>query len=272
MPILFFVLSGFVIAFTTAAKQRGAIDYTKARMARLYSVVVPALLVTLLCDAVGRSINPGAYDGWWFNGGSLLEQVLRALTFSSQVGGENIRIGTNGPFWSVAYEAWYYAAFGIAMFARGWRRVALLLLVMIVAGLPIALLAPCWLMGVALHRLTTRTDFSHIQPTIAWLLVLVPWAIYVLWLAMGLDRAYHPDDRRRAHALYRIRPQIERAHPRQIAIGKARIGNVRDQHEQRRTEPQGIEIYRKAAGHARAPWRDRRRSRSNSAISSKGTR
>ncbi len=184
--ILFFVLSGFVIAYTTDAKQRTGASYAKARMARLYSVVIPALAVTLICDLIGRSINPAAYDGWWYNGQAVWEQVFRALTFSSQAAGENIRIGTNGPFWSVAYEAWYYAAFGIAVFLRGWLRIGLLAVVIALAGLPILLLAPCWLAGVAVQAWTARMDTSRITPTLAWSLAVGPWLVYALWQATDL--------------------------------------------------------------------------------------
>ena len=179
--ILFFVLSGFVIAYTTDAKSRTGASYAQARLARLYSVVIPALIVTFLCDWIGRSINPAAYDGWWYNGDALFEQLWRALTLSSQAGGESIRFGTNGPFWSVAYEAWYYAAFGIAVFARGWMRFVLLALVIWLAGLPILLLAPCWLAGVAVQSIVARTDLSSIKPGIAWSMALAPWLVYAAW-------------------------------------------------------------------------------------------
>lgn len=186
--ILFFVLSGFVIAYTTDAKNRTGASYAHARLARLYSVVVPALVVTLLCDLLGRSINPAAYQGWWYNGDDILEQIWRALTFSSQAGAENIRIGTNGPFWSVAYEAWYYAAFGIAVFARGWTRIALLALVLALAGLPILLLAPCWLAGVGLQRMLAQIDVTQIRPNTAWFIAIGPWLTYAFWLAIDLPQ------------------------------------------------------------------------------------
>lgn len=184
--ILFFVLSGFVIAYTTDAKNRTGADYAKARMARLYSVAIPAIIFTLLVDAIGRSINPAAYDGWWYNGTNVAEQLWRALTFSTQAAGEHIRLGTNGPFWSVAYEAWYYLAFGIAVFTRGVKRVGLLLAVTLLAGLPILMLAPCWLAGVVLQHFTARNDFSAFSPRVAWAFALGPWFVYAAWLAVDL--------------------------------------------------------------------------------------
>ena len=42
----FFVLSGFVIAYVTARRERDGLSFTISRIARLYSVVIPALLLT----------------------------------------------------------------------------------------------------------------------------------------------------------------------------------------------------------------------------------
>jgi len=186
--ILFFVLSGFVIAYTTDAKNRAGADYAKARVARLYSVVIPAIVFTLLCDVLGRWINPGAYAGWWFNGEGTGQQIWRALTFSTHAAGDTIRVGTNGPFWSVAYEAWYYLAFGIGVFARGWKRLAMLAVTVVIAGIPILLLAPCWLAGVALQRVTTRSDLPAISTGTAWAMAVMPWAAYAMWLATDLPQ------------------------------------------------------------------------------------
>ena len=56
--IVFFVLSGFVIAFTTFTRQRGAQAFAEARLARLYSVVIPALILTFLLDTAGAHLFP----------------------------------------------------------------------------------------------------------------------------------------------------------------------------------------------------------------------
>ena len=186
--ILFFVLSGFVIAYTTDAKRRTGEEYAKARLARLYSVAIPAIVFTVLCDALGVWINPAAYDGWWFNAEGQAGQFWRALTFSTQALGQDIRLGTNGPFWSVAYEAWYYLAFGIAVFTRGITRISLLGVTLLVAGLPIVLLAPCWLAGVGLQRFTSRPEFLTLTPRMAWTLAIGPWLVYAAWLAMELPQ------------------------------------------------------------------------------------
>ncbi|MEP1144503.1 MAG: acyltransferase [Henriciella sp.] len=184
--VLFFVLSGFVIAYTTLAKRRTGATYAKARMSRLYSVLIPALVVTVLCDYVGRTINPEAYAGWWYNGEAVLHQLSRALTFTTQAAGDTLRVGTNGPFWSVAYEAWYYAAFGVAIFMRGWARIAVLAVMAVFAGLSILLLAPCWLAGMALYKMATGSEAVTLNARAAWMLAIGPWVVYAIFLAVDL--------------------------------------------------------------------------------------
>ena len=88
--VLFFVLSGFVIAYTTFARNRGAAVYAEARLARLYSVIIPALVFTFVIDTLGAQLMPHAYEGWWYNAEDPAGQVLRALTFTTHAYGLTI--------------------------------------------------------------------------------------------------------------------------------------------------------------------------------------
>ena len=55
--ILFFVLSGYVIAYTAYERDRSLAKFAFARFTSLYSVVIPAILITLALDYLGsRSI------------------------------------------------------------------------------------------------------------------------------------------------------------------------------------------------------------------------
>src|SRR5438309_938443 len=56
--IVFFVLSGFVIAFVTDTKEKTWVSYSASRISRIYSVAVPAILLTILLDALGRHLYP----------------------------------------------------------------------------------------------------------------------------------------------------------------------------------------------------------------------
>ena len=84
--VLFFVLSGLVIAYTTDAKRSGASGdmsrYLVSRFSRLYSVVLPAIVLGLLLDAWGNAIDQRAYDGWWHAGDRPVWRAITSLLFA----------------------------------------------------------------------------------------------------------------------------------------------------------------------------------------------
>jgi len=190
--ILFFVLSGFVIAWTTFQNRRSAQSFTLARFTRLYSVVIPALLITILLDQLGSQLFPERYDGWWYNALPPAEHLLRGLSFSTQISYTELRLGTNGPFWSVAYEAWYYLAFGLAVYLKGFRKWLALALVAFIAGPRILLLAPCWLMGVGLYKFIETRPHTALSKTAALICFIAPWLIYVAFLMLDTPKALEP--------------------------------------------------------------------------------
>lgn len=181
--IIFFVISGFVIAYTAREKDKGAARYTFARATRLYSVVVPAILATLLFDYLGAHIDPAAYDGWWWNPAPAWEVLLRTLSFSTEWGASGFRPGTNGPFWSLSYETGYYLLFGAALFLSGWSRIVVLALLLVLVGVKPLLLMPAWLLGVWLYH---RGGATAHRPALALALFLVPLGAYVAALALHL--------------------------------------------------------------------------------------
>jgi peptidoglycan/LPS O-acetylase OafA/YrhL len=148
--IVFFVLSGYVIAHTTRDSSRDARQYTVARLSRLYSVVVPALMLTALFWVVGRGLEPEVYAGYerahpWL-------RFAASAVFMNEVWFLEVSPPTNTPFWSLGYEAWYYVFFGIVVFVRSrrmkWLAVAAGALV---AGPNVLMLLPVWLLGVAAY-------------------------------------------------------------------------------------------------------------------------
>ena len=117
--MVFFVLSGFVIAHVTHEKERTAGAYAASRLARLWSVAVPALIITVLLDQWGATLDPAAYAQWWYQGDDPLWRALRALSFTNELWFTSVRPFSNGPWWSLGYEAIYYAIFGALFFLRG---------------------------------------------------------------------------------------------------------------------------------------------------------
>ncbi len=50
--VLFFVLSGYVIGYTTKLNNRGLIQFAVARLSRLYSMVFPALIFSFFIKCI----------------------------------------------------------------------------------------------------------------------------------------------------------------------------------------------------------------------------
>ncbi|MCX7567993.1 acyltransferase [Sulfitobacter sp. F26169L] len=146
--IVFFVISGLVIAYA-AGRDNKLSTYTFNRATRLLSVLVPALLLTFAFDQIGRNIGPEAYNTGFYNPLPLGEMLLRGVTMSNEWGAfDRVRLGTNGPLWSLSYEAAYYILFAAAFFLTGARRMAALVVIAMLVGPRVFLLMPAWLMGV----------------------------------------------------------------------------------------------------------------------------
>ena len=148
--IIFFVLSGFVIAHATA-RQKDFRSYAIARLSRLYSVVMPALALTIILQTIGTALNADYYQGS-SRGSDALRYGISAL-FLQETWTFSASPPTNSPLWSLGYEFWYYAIFGAAIFIRPlpWRITAVTLL-MLVVGPKVLLLMPIWIAGVAAYR------------------------------------------------------------------------------------------------------------------------
>lgn len=175
----FFVLSGFVIAHVHATRERDARRYAISRLARLYSVVVPALLLTVALDAAGRALNPAAYTAaWGFVPATEGWRLPAALLFLHEAWGVHLQPGSNAAYWSLGYEAPYYLGFGLAVFLRGWVRVAALAALALLVGPGILASAPVWLAGVAAYHALPRLRWSARQGLGAMGLALTGWLLY----------------------------------------------------------------------------------------------
>ena len=182
--VVFFVLSGLVVAFAAETKDRGARQYAFARATRILSVALPALLLGFVLDRTGAAIAPANYANQFYFQMPLPEMLLRGLSFSNEWGWAPARLGTNGPYWSLSYEVGYYALFGVVLYASGYRRIALLCLGAVVLGPAILLLSPCWVAGVLLWR--RREQIAGIPLARAWALALLPVGFYATALFVDL--------------------------------------------------------------------------------------
>ncbi|MBT0668358.1 acyltransferase [Novosphingobium profundi] len=163
--MVFFVLSGFWISSTVDRKMHRPDfwpSYLVDRIVRLEVVVIPALVIGGLLDAIGAfGLHGPLYTG---NSGAQTMTYAVASRLQPQVFFGNIlflqtlaveTFGSNGPLWSLANEFWYYMWYPALMILAVRRRVSLLLASLLVAVLwPKLLLGfAVWLMGSALYRL-----------------------------------------------------------------------------------------------------------------------
>ncbi|WP_288130671.1 acyltransferase [Microbulbifer sp.] len=182
--IVFFVLSGLLIAHVASKSRGGLTQFSFDRITRLVSVALPALILGFALDRLGAFISPEGYDFWYYNPLSLTETLLRGLTFSNEWTGMVTRLGTNGPYWSLSYEAAYYALFAVSFYLRGARRALLLTAGLLIFGPNVLLLMPTWLMGAALYAFIKSGNTVGRTASLA--LSTVPIAIYATALATDL--------------------------------------------------------------------------------------
>lgn len=143
--LIFFVLSGLVIATTAGKAGSSLTSYAIARAARILPVALPAILFSVGVE-------------WYVTSGQLHDltpwQVLRNALFSGLFLSESFGTGLPGnpPFWSLCYEVWFYLLFGAAFYLRGRGRLICFALLAALAGPNVLLLLPAWLAGVWVAR------------------------------------------------------------------------------------------------------------------------
>ncbi len=144
---LFFVLSGYLIAFSIKGhRRRTATDYALARLSRLYSVVAPAVILTALLLLIGMQTHNAFYQ--WLTRGHDGLRLLFAACFLQELWFLSASPPTNAPLWSLGFEFWYYALFGVWIYGRHCRAGRCLLAgLLLFVGPKILLLFPVWVMG-----------------------------------------------------------------------------------------------------------------------------
>lgn len=159
---IFFVLSGFVIAHVVRRREASAAEFAAGRISRLYSVIVPALVLTALLDAAGTVIAPGVYAATPLDGPpAALPAYLASLALVNEwklFGPIAFMPGSNLPYWSLSFEATYYLIAGLLLFARRGPALAASALLLLLAGPTIAALFPLWLLGFGVYRWRDRTS------------------------------------------------------------------------------------------------------------------
>lgn len=195
--IVFFVLSGFVIAYITDTKENNWASYLSSRISRVYSVALPAIILTITLDAIGRNIHPELYD---YPFDKFILRATTSLLLLNETWFFSITSFSNVPYWSICYESWYYVAFAIFTFCPRNVGYPALTILIILLGPKIILLAPIWLSGVLLYRCKTLNSVSR---PVAWIMfygstigiVLFHYAdiheIISIWLKSTIGHEWH---------------------------------------------------------------------------------
>ena len=182
--VMFFVLSGCVIAYTVEARDRDIRTYAANRLARLWSVAWPALLLTALADAAVSAIAPGRYTLYPYD-----EAPLRLAVnafFLNQIWFLDLAPFSKSPFWSLGFEFWYYALFAAWCYCRGKQRIFALVGLALGVGPKILLLLPVWLLGVLVYRCR-----PHGSKLLGGALCIGSLAFYLLYRASPLSQALY---------------------------------------------------------------------------------
>lgn len=177
--MIFFVLSGYLVGGSVwqqiSVGRWSWKKYAVRRLARLWVVLGPALLLTAGWDTLGKALGgTGGYAGEFFSAHSsgpspglpanhtwtaALGNFFFLQTIATDV------FGSNGPLWSLANEFWYYVLFPLAVWAvkgAGFRAVSLGLLAALLWFLPGALVqaGAIWLLGVAAYLLSRHAPMA----------------------------------------------------------------------------------------------------------------
>ncbi len=162
--LVFFVLSGFVIGHSVDTSHDDLRKFVIKRVARIYSVAVPALFLTIGLDAIRQSWHAGA-SAFLFNlfNRHVAVEIISGLLFTTEFWSWHFEIGSNGAYWSLGYEIWYYAAFAALYFGRRIWGIILASGLMLMTGPQVALFFLIWLIGLGSYYASAKIHIGKIQ-------------------------------------------------------------------------------------------------------------
>lgn len=147
--LIFFILSGFLIAYTIDRKQPTFQRYFIDRFTRIYSGFIPAILFVALIDGLvivttKKYEHTAAYNLLHFVGNLLMLQKFPLIDDLCKDCLDNF--GSGIPFWTLAVEWWLYCLYGYLLL--GFRKNK-------------------WYVSVPLLLLFVISPFHHVKTNIA---------------------------------------------------------------------------------------------------------
>lgn len=169
---VFFVLSGFVIRSVTCRRPATLSHYLGDRASRIYSVAIPALLLTLAVHYVAQTYPPSRYAFW--HNAHPLRVVMLNLVFCGEIWGHIRRPLSDGPYWSISYEVAYYLLYGCFFYLSGKKKWLFVLAIALFFGPRVLFLAPLWIAGCIVHDCYQRwNEEGTTQKYLTWMSVAV---------------------------------------------------------------------------------------------------
>jgi peptidoglycan/LPS O-acetylase OafA/YrhL len=157
--MIFFVLSGYVISYVAVEREFRLVDFATSRIARVYSVVLPALALTVGVDLLFLWVSPHYNTNELISGIPLYQYekfpryLLMDVFFGNNIWDLRLTAFSNGVYWSMCFEVYYYVIFAIAFYLRGVRRTILLLAALLAIGPWPLLHFQLWLFGCGVYWL-----------------------------------------------------------------------------------------------------------------------
>lgn len=179
--VVFFVLSGYVVAYATDRKCRQGVyqfrDYFLDRWSRIYSVLLAAVGFTLALDGIGSMLNSAYANPALIPQNGFVLRLIANLLGLQGIWGHRIQLGSNPALWSVGYEFIYYLLFGVLffraqLFRRTWIGVAIVVVILGLVGWKMAVYFGVWLTGAAAYY-GSRSRVVSQRPISAWLVVAI---------------------------------------------------------------------------------------------------
>lgn len=158
---IFFVLSGYLVGGQVIREARSDMfkwrNYLIKRVSRLWTVLLPGLLLTALADIIAHRIGDTSNLNYGPTG-----PVYFLCNFAFLQQSRCPPYGSNESLWSLAYEFWFYVLFaaGTVVFydvaRRRWMQGAIGLLIFLgglgLFGADVFRLLPSWLIGVLISN------------------------------------------------------------------------------------------------------------------------
>lgn len=116
--VIFFILSGFVITYSTNKKASSGVYsfklYSIDRYSRIFAAFIPALLFVVSLDFISQSISQADYR--YFEAFNLPTFIANLFMLQDYPLSGFTSFGSARPFWTISIEWWIYLFFGYVYF------------------------------------------------------------------------------------------------------------------------------------------------------------